>query len=657
MDTEFKIIFILRTFSLLLLSYAPSLYLFEILPSFILPLWSLIIIVLCLKIEKQNFTLSASVILISFSCILFWLITLFVCRIISAEFFDVLYLRLSIIIPFIVLQTVFVTSITVLFLKNKKARPYEPVIFFILFSLLFQLQSNYALSVFDHPVYALLFALLFFLSELTRTFIILEKRQLYFFMLFLPLLIIISLFIIKKYNDMSAANYGGLMQPTLFQFDFSDYLTLQSEIKMNDNLILIAHFNKEYSHSMLRRFYLSGWDPAKGFYEKAAPDEKLQPSVLPKGEKTIEHKQFELRENVPQEYFFVNLPASSFIAIDYPTKVIPYKIWDSIKFNGGYKVFSDAVYAFAEDVYSLEFPTGADEEGLSKADLRFYTSIDKTSLALVRDKAIELTQDTETYSDKIRAVLEYFVNGDFRYSLKPGKAPDGNQLKYFLTETKKGYCTYYAFSFTLMLRSLGIPARVAVGFFVQPESEVLNYYPVRSNMAHAWTEVFFPYIGWISFDPTTQLLAEGENLNFGGTAGGEEFNSLLAEILEKRENLSTLETEEQKKDESRPYYLKDFFHNNKNIIFILLCIGVLFLFTGYKTYPYLILKYSKNNRRIILTAGRLFKKKKNIKAEDGAKMTALIQKAKFSPQCTENDISAAITLLKAQSKNSKNHKE
>lgn len=84
---------------------------------------------------------------------------------------------------------------------------------------------------------------------------------------------------------------------------------------------------------------------------------------------------------------------------------------------------------------------------------------------------------------------------------------------------------------------------------------------------------------------------------------------------------------------------------------------MLFLFTGYKTYPYLILKYSKNNRRIILTAGRLFKKKKNIKAEDGAKMTALIQKAKFSPQCTENDISAAITLLKAQSKNSKNHKE
>ena len=60
-------------------------------------------------------------------------------------------------------------------------------------------------------------------------------------------------------------------------------------------------------------------------------------------------------------------------------------------------------------------------------------------------------------------------------------------------------------------------------------------------MAHAWVEVFFPYIGWVSFDPTTSQLAEGENTNFGMNAGGEEFNSLLSEILEKRSEIKITE--------------------------------------------------------------------------------------------------------------------
>ncbi len=646
MPIKYKIHFILRTFSVLIISCIPSFYLSEILPPFILPIWSLILIILCRETERKKINLFASLILVISSCIIFWMIILLACKIISAEIFDILYLRLSIIIPFILLQTVFVSFITVLFFKNNTFRRYEPLLFFALFSILFQPQANYALSVFEHPIYAVCFASAFFLFELIRLFILFEKRQLYFFILFLPVLALVIFFIIKKYNDMSVSNYGGLLQPTLFQFDFSDYLTLQSEIKMSDNLILVAHFDKEYSHSMLRRFYLSGWDPAKGFYEKTAPDEKPQLSSLPKGEKNIDHKKFDLRENIAQEYFFVNLPSSSFISIDYPTRVIPYKIWDSVKFNGAYKVFSDAVYVFADDIYGSDFPSGAIEEGLSKADLEFYTAIDKTSFALVHDKAFELTQNIPAYSDKILALQDYFLNGDFRYSLKPGKAPDGNQLKYFLNETQKGYCTYFAFSFALMLRSLGIPARVAVGFFVQPESEVLNYYPIRSNMAHAWVEIFFPCIGWISFDPTSQNIAEGEELNFGINAGGEEFNALLAEILEKRDEILITEETEENQNETNSYRVKEFFIHNRNIIFIFVFTVLFLIFIGYKVYPYLILKFSKNKRRVILTAGYLLKKNKKAAAEQRTAMQKLTQKAKFAPRCTEDDVFEAIAMLK-----------
>ncbi|WP_252722818.1 transglutaminase-like domain-containing protein [Treponema pedis] len=650
MLTRFKVIFLFRSFSVLLLSVIPSLFLFEILPPLILPVWSFIIFFLCFKAEEKKIKLSSAIFLIFFTGIIFWFIIFFICKIISLEIFDILYLRLGIIIPFLFLQTLFVSATTVLFLKKEKYRSFEPVLFFILFSSLFWTQENYSLSVFDRYIYAVIFSIVFLLSELTRLFLSFKfgKRQIKFFLFLLPALVFILFFIVKKYNENSVVNHGGLLQPTLFQFDFSDYLTLQGEIKMSGDLVLVAHFNGEFSHNMLRRLYLSGWDKSKGFYEKTAPDEKPQITVLPKTKKNLPHKKFLLRETAEQEYFFVNLSPSSFIAMDYPTSVIPYTIWDSKKFNGGYKVISEAVYSFAGDIYGEAPPLGNDEEGLSPNDLKFYTQIDEETFSLVNPKAKELTQDIPGYLDKILAIKNYFTDGDFRYSLKPGKAPDGNQLRYFLNETKKGYCTYYAFSFALMLRSLGIPSRVAVGFFVQPESEVLNYYPVRANMAHAWTEVFFPEIGWLSFDATTQQLASGENLNFSFNPGGDEFNSLLSEILENRNEIQYAEAEEKETEQTVSDYIKKFLKKHISFLWITIILIVLFLFLLYKIFPYAVLKFSKNNRRRVLTAGMIFnkKKKKNTSFKAIEKMNALVKKAKFAPLCSEQDVNDAVLILK-----------
>ena len=63
---------------------------------------------------------------------------------------------------------------------------------------------------------------------------------------------------------------------------------------------------------------------------------------------------------------------------------------------------------------------------------------------------------------------------------------------------------------TRMCRSLGIPARVAVGFLTDPDTGVLGFVPVRSDQAHAWVEVWFEDYGWIVFDPTSQTMAPGE---------------------------------------------------------------------------------------------------------------------------------------------------
>jgi transglutaminase-like putative cysteine protease len=82
--------------------------------------------------------------------------------------------------------------------------------------------------------------------------------------------------------------------------------------------------------------------------------------------------------------------------------------------------------------------------------------------------------------------------------------PEGteDQLEYFLFEGRQGFCNYYASSEVLMLRTMGIPARLAVGF-AQGEPNLQNaFYTVREKDAHAWPEVYFPGYGWIEFEPS-----------------------------------------------------------------------------------------------------------------------------------------------------------
>lgn len=98
--------------------------------------------------------------------------------------------------------------------------------------------------------------------------------------------------------------------------------------------------------------------------------------------------------------------------------------------------------------------------------------------------------------------LEYWFvsSGTFSYSNHPPVT--STPLAGFVTTTHSGYCQYFAGAMTLMLRYLGIPARVAVGFAggtFDPKARLWN---VTDREAHAWVEVWFRGYGWIPFDPT-----------------------------------------------------------------------------------------------------------------------------------------------------------
>src|SRR6185369_13224440 len=75
-------------------------------------------------------------------------------------------------------------------------------------------------------------------------------------------------------------------------------------------------------------------------------------------------------------------------------------------------------------------------------------------------------------------------------------------LVQFVTQTKHGYCQHFAGAMALMLRSLGIPARVAVGFTSGSYQASKRRWTVTDHDAHAWVEVWFDGEGWLPFDPT-----------------------------------------------------------------------------------------------------------------------------------------------------------
>jgi transglutaminase-like putative cysteine protease len=115
--------------------------------------------------------------------------------------------------------------------------------------------------------------------------------------------------------------------------------------------------------------------------------------------------------------------------------------------------------------------------------------------------ARQITASATTPYDKARE-LERYLSTNFGYTLQLPTEPVNDPIANFLFVRKQGHCEYFAASMTIMLRKLGIPARVVNGFRGGEYNDVTGSYIVRARDAHAWVEAFFPGYGWISFDPT-----------------------------------------------------------------------------------------------------------------------------------------------------------
>ena len=122
--------------------------------------------------------------------------------------------------------------------------------------------------------------------------------------------------------------------------------------------------------------------------------------------------------------------------------------------------------------------------------------------APLANQAVEVTAGAHTPYAAAAALESWFrVRGGFTYSNRP-PTTSGPPLVGFVARTRAGYCQHFAGAMALMLRYLGIPARVAVGFSSGRYDAKRGVWTVTDHDAHAWVETWFRGYGWLPLDPT-----------------------------------------------------------------------------------------------------------------------------------------------------------
>jgi protein-glutamine gamma-glutamyltransferase len=115
---------------------------------------------------------------------------------------------------------------------------------------------------------------------------------------------------------------------------------------------------------------------------------------------------------------------------------------------------------------------------------------------LVRD----WTAGAENAYDAVAAIKRRLRRGEYTYQSQVHNYIYA--LPAFLFIDRAGYCQHFSGTMALMLRMLGIPSRVVTGFAPGELNPSTGAYEVRDLDAHSWVEVFFPRVGWVTFDPT-----------------------------------------------------------------------------------------------------------------------------------------------------------
>jgi transglutaminase-like putative cysteine protease len=139
-----------------------------------------------------------------------------------------------------------------------------------------------------------------------------------------------------------------------------------------------------------------------------------------------------------------------------------------------------------------------------------YLQLPRSLPRRVRSKAREVTRSAGNPYDAAAAIEQYLRTFPNDYNV-PAAPPGQDNVDYFLFDAQRGYFDYHASAMVVMLRAIGVPARLAAGYVIDPRQRKSggDTFKLTQEQAFAWPEVYFPGIGWVEFNPTpTQPLID-----------------------------------------------------------------------------------------------------------------------------------------------------
>lgn len=385
-------------------------------------------------------------------------------------------------------------------------------------------------------------------------------RRLSMFGVLIGVLLWSVVFFMRKEIKETVANYGGggkkggnsmMKQNKDGTFDLKDYSKLSNSLNRDKQLLFCAHINNYFKDEKgkstgvpnplyLTAFYFTKFDTTTETFERDAtipyndlfePDPSKIPLFGTKEDTMVIHNSMGsmAREIVDVEIYNCNLSPSTYLAPNVGFFVQPITVEKDFreKFRSAYRTKSYvSSLNSAYFVYNMDTPMIRQFQeqrfrvlrmagGYGKMDpkfIKYYTYMPSgDKFKSITALAHRVTDSAQTPVDKVIAIRNYFLskneNGEhlYKYTDNPGEPdiPNASKLLYFLNENHKGYCAYYAGATLFMLRSIGIPSRIAVGFLTEDRSDKnKGWYWYYANQAHAWIQVYFPGFGWLDFDTT-----------------------------------------------------------------------------------------------------------------------------------------------------------
>lgn len=169
--------------------------------------------------------------------------------------------------------------------------------------------------------------------------------------------------------------------------------------------------------------------------------------------------------------------------------------------SGGYRSAEGTSEGLRYGVYSYLDSTFLNQTApLPLAERQVYIKLPQPDPRVI-ELAKRITAGAQTDGARARAVEQY-LHANYAYTTDLGEDSAIDPIAHFLLENRKGHCEYFASAMAVMLRYLGVPARVATGFQSGIYNPVSGWYLIRASDAHSWVEAWLDGQGWTTFDPT-----------------------------------------------------------------------------------------------------------------------------------------------------------